>query len=476
MVEPLDYRIALHGIALGVLVSAALLRRRSLLLGAIGVWLGTRIGLDPCTRSAAQAACEGLAGGQDLVGLAVLFARLEFVGAGITVALVVGALLRSRIRGTRVPRVWPVLPVLFLTASAAFDPPLSTGFPQSRPEAIWREVGVEPIRWESEGDRVPFLQSRSVTHPSFVLAEGGELHVFGGGRHHLAQSGEVTAIDPFYATGVLVDRDATLDDLRSALPHLRRARSIELVFLRNPGEALPSVAERWPFVDMAHRDVRARVVDVWREPGRQCRTTFGTGTSVTRCRHPRWDDDGARFVMLGELRDISIDELLRTTDARFALHLSDQLERGEVLVSAARGRWRAPERRVLAVGVPPTAAFAGALLAFLALLVSQLVRRWLFVRGKRVGRASPTTRAPLFPIWLPERHAALEVAEVPGPPYRNTEGAWRTAPPRRMALAFCELSVRSCLRWALAGLGWLMVAVALGACAYGLSVLEELLP
>lgn len=391
VVEPLGVRVGFQALALLVVSLGLRGGRGHPAPVGIALWLSTRLLVDAAALHAAMTACDDPAGAAELNHLAAASSAVELIGVTLTVVWITWALLRSALRGAPAMVGWPVLLVLLFASSSAFEPPLSTGFPQSRPEAIWRELGVAPLRLDSEGHGASFLMTRDPSHASFVLESGRRTHVFGAGTHRVLEPGDVVDLGTFYATPVLLTRGVTLDDLRAALPHLRRANTIELAFLRGESPGWTAAMARWPFVDMALRDVRAHPVEVWREAGADCATTAG----ATRCHHPRWRDLEQTYLLLDELETLSLPMILGEgsghAPAALAVHLDAELHPGERLVKLDHGVPRPPERSPFELGVTPWAAGLGVLLAVLALLLSPLVPvRWAL--RWRAGRA--TARLP----------------------------------------------------------------------------------
>lgn len=274
-------------------------------------------------------------------------------------------------------------------------------------------------------------------------------------------------IDRHYAD-VLLARDVTLDDLRSALPRLRGARRIDLVFLRSETAFEDSpAAQRWPFVDMALRDVRARGVEVWHEEGRECSTSGG----ATRCRHPARRRGDREFLLLNDLEDQRLSELLRAREDPLAARLSVEPEPGEPLARVTQGTWRPPERRILDLGLPPLPTLLGVLFALIAAFLEPLVRvRWA-LRGRSTVPAPPTSDSPTLPPWLPAAHATIAAVADAGPPYRGPQIAFQTATLPGVAAAFGSRVARAVPRLRL--LAWLSFVAVVGSLAVGLGVLQR---
>ena len=166
--------------------------------------------------------------------------------------------------------------------------------------------------------------------------------------------------------------DATLDDRRSALPHLHQERAIELVSLKDARAPWSRVRERWAFVDMSFRDVRARVVQIWDEPGSRCRPFAAAGPEATRCASPRSADEPDSLLLNG-LPDRPLIDAMRLQTS-LAFDLSSAAQPRERVSSPARGRWRLPQPNPLHLAVPAIPALFGASVVTFATLLWALTR------------------------------------------------------------------------------------------------------
>ncbi len=495
--EAFPFRILCGLVATGCLASAIVVGRRRgarrdlLPLIGLAAWMASRAVVDLLTYHAALGLCPdgslgpgriaALAAAADVVGVAGYACAFGcwLIGAARSVAQSDG---ETADRGAW-SSVWPLLPVLVLSTSAAFEPRLSITFPQQTPEAVWNEVAdVEPITWTEETGYIPFFMTRADNVVSGVLPREGELHVFQGGRR--AQLGFGTVLSPptdhFWTDGVelVVDRQATLGDLRRAARNLRQSAGLSVVWRSNRLHEVPaSATERWGFVEMASRALRARRIDLIAQPERCDQDITGSGpTARRRCALRPEGGEPREVLAIESPNEVLVRDWLvanADVDERFALVVRKDIASLEHARSVG-GPDRPEDPLETRVGTPDLVAGLGAglilgLLGMLCGVVRELgaVRR-LARRGRTFAAPQQDPDRPHLPSWVRWRLATSRVlADATGGPYR-AHGEVMVADERT---AWCELR-RVGRRAAIGSLNgtmrWVFLAVL--ACVAGFSL------
>ncbi|MCA9616167.1 MAG: hypothetical protein KC586_25605, partial [Myxococcales bacterium] len=462
-------------------------RRERLPLVGLGAWMASRSVVELVAHHVASGLRSD--GSLDSTELATLAALGRVVGVtGYAVASgcwILAATQRVAAYGERSATrawssFWPLLPVLLLSTSAAFEPHLTVQVPQQSPEAVWTEVSdVEPITWTTAQDAephgsqdVPLLLTRVEIVVAGVLTREGELHLFRGGRHESLDREHVLdpPSDTFWPDGVelVVDRRATLGDLRRAARHLRLAAGLSVVWRSNRlHEASPSARERWAFVEMSARALRARRIDLVAEL--ECdQEVVGVGPRARRSclakseEAPLHADEARRRVMQIESPDDVLvrDWLVANADTRetFALLVPKTASTHERLTEVS-GRERPEDPLTRRVRIPDLG--EGLLLGVLFALFGAFVAT--HARMRRSKR--PGSFATLHCVWL---CVPWVLTDGLGGPYR----AHDTRPDEAAARHELRVVVRRVAEATMDGARrWVFVAVLACAIGFGLPLL-----
>jgi hypothetical protein len=483
-IEPLVGRLALDSIAAIVVLAAmyacAPLRRVHL---AVLLFLGARIvpGAIEIHADRAIAIAEGT-DGVPLGSLALAAELIEHVGllgsAALAALLMAGFFTRdsSWARLRRAARsLWPLLPLPLAMLSPRLGPPLKTGFPQQRPRAVWAELGIEPLRAREPHPNWMLYAADSAQYDAYALERDGRLHGFAGAHRAILRDGDVSAVEGFYGTMLIVDRRANVGHLLDALPKLRRARSVAIAFLTSqPIDRL--AARRWPEVEMAARTIDAVDVELAHARLEGCEPVLLAGVRLQRCTHPR-REMRERLYPEYSTPDAYVLDGSRTTPVRALVHavrsvrgqlfavVDPELRRGERSVHL-HGRGDAPRSELAWSSVNALIAGALGFSLFLALVGARVARDVEVLRrlSPKSCRGRPSRAHERFPRWIDPADADAW-GERPGAPYRTASMAVATVSSVDRAMRSVRSRLARTVR-AIAGralLGWFVLALGVAA-------------
>jgi hypothetical protein len=402
-------------------------------------------------------------------------------GSGVCVAIVCwgagGLAALGSPRGS-VPRacwraLWPFLPLLFIVASPAFEPPLQTIYSQQRPDAVWEELeDFEPlVRPRARGAIVGY-DGRGLA-PSVIgtLSERGELRLYYGDRSYVSR-GAADIVEPPRAkhaedvVELIVDRRVTARELFSAAERLRLFDSRAIVWKSNElSEVSERARQRWAFVEMAGRAVRANEIILDRELD-YCDGAYDRALGLRRC------EDA---LVMEEPTDTPVIELLRAAESTAvpkAIVVPDYVDRDTEVVRPIDGlRRNADPIDTRVVPRIPIWSVAAAL-AFLALTFAST--GWREIAAARALARSMVVledvggRSGL--AWTRWRAALDRLRSTDAHPFR------RRAPPTATTLSPLQLLERDFSKWVIetaADVLWgasRWIATALVACILGILV------
>lgn len=313
-----------------------------------------------------------------------------------------------------------------------------------------------------------------------VLSTGGELDLFHGGRRERFGYGD--ALDPpsahFWNDGVelVVDEGATMGDLRAAARRLRRSAALSVVWRSNDlHEVSARGRERWDFVEMSGRALRAQRIELIVQPEQCDEHISGTGPRAARSCGWRMHQGEQLDVHVIECSDdILVRDWLVANVERYAEALPAFVASKDPLplerLRSVGGSDRPEDPLTTRVGIPDILGglAAGALIALVVLIVA--VRRE-FAELRKLLRhsvhAAPGTRAGVHPSWVRPSLATSLVRGAKQGPYRavavmvaEEHIAWREL--RRVARELATSVWRGALRWVFAFVVACAVAFALG--------------
>lgn len=489
--EGYPYRIACDLVATGCSVAVLLQRRRSpdrrglFPLAGLTGWFASRTVVDLITFQVAMSVSDGrlepaqantLAVVASVVGVAGYSWAFGswFIGAGSRV------LASGRVPGGS-PTLWPLLAALVLSTSSAFEPSISVQFPQQKPEAVWDEVSVEPITWTTEAGYIPFFMTRQDNVVTGVLSAGGELDLFHGGRRERFGYGD--ALDPpsdhFWNDGVelVVDEGATMGALRLAAQRLRHSAALSVVWRSNDlHEVSARGRERWDFVEMSARALRAQRIELSAQPEQCDEHISGSGPlAARRCgsRMLRGEQLDVHVIECSD--DILVRDWLVANVPRFAGVQPTFVVSKEPLpferFRSVGGSDRTEDPLTTRVGISDilSGLAAGSLMALVVLLVA-LRREFAELRKllRHSVHVAPGTRVGVHhPSWVRPSLATSLVRGAKHGPYRavavmvaDERTAWREL--RRVARELATSVWRGAVRWVFVFVVACAVAFALG--------------
>lgn len=290
----------------------------------LGVWIATSVAVDGLAWAAGRAVC-GASDGREEVPLvdelATVADTVQWFGAAVA-ALCWGRSGLAALGGSRPDSwreswraLWPVLPILWIASSPAFDAPLRMHSVQQFPDAAWEQhASFEPLtRPGVAGQYVDYVGASQWTVIGTLSADG-ELWLYHGRHAYVSRGDADVVVAPDLKPGrrvveLMVDRRVTLGQLTRAAQRLRRFDGISIVWRTNElHRASRGARNRWAFVEMGSRAVAGYELALHRDT---------TGCIAVQEQEPRDDlrpvlcDQG--FV-LGGSAEMTITSVLQAID------------------------------------------------------------------------------------------------------------------------------------------------------------------
>jgi hypothetical protein len=472
-------------IAMSLAMQGLAVRDRLARIDTVGVavWIATSVAVDGVGFAAGRAVCGATDGRAELSQvdeLATLAAAVQGFGTAAAVLCWglggVAALGRASDDARRESwrALWPLLPILWIASSPAFDVPLPVHSGQQLPDAAWEQrAAFEPLTRAAIAGR--YVEYRGYSESADVigtLSADGALWLYHRDHAYVSRGDADVVMAPDLEYGrrvvqLMVDRRATLGQLARVARRLRRFDGISIVWRTNElHRASPRARDRWAFVEMASRAVAGYELALHRAPT-GCVARRHAGLRFARC------DRGRVLEGPDALSVEALLPVLERSEGAWGIAVPADLTDGEV-ERPIGGMRRPPDPLDLRV-VPtmPLDAFALAIglvaLVFTAIIGREYVcARRLTRSGARVDhRCATTTASSAWRRW----RASLRDGPV-AHPYRRRGTARACTALGLLRRDLAELAVSAARACALGSVTWVVVTwlgLAVGAAALWLA-------
>ena len=407
----------------------------------MGVWWCSQAALDLSALTAARAMRHGLFSALPSAERVQVVAG---VGGFVLSACFVGHLLWATRDRTRVV-AWALLPLLVLSASPVFAPDPRLGNPDTLcalAVATLEGERFEPLYRPAAFGEATDPSGHRASHAIALLSHNSVMLIHGG-RSMRLEFGDIWGDGGDLVT-LVPDAGATVGDLRRAVRHFPFVGLLQVAWKDNWLSELPKELRwRWPFVERASRDLRARPVHL-------------VDPDLMHCDRPPPFTASDATTAPGAMR---IGDYLDRHDRDFVFVVSGfEDSRGRRVRAVAELPRDAMDAHLLPLDSPwpPLLGALLALAAFGLVLLRDLVAATLIRRA--LVAVSLGTKTEMHPPWVPiELGDSYAVGD--GDPYRRAPRVVGVSSRRVVLATLAERLLRAAPRAFAAIASWLLLAI-----------------